>query len=170
MFRFIYLLRRSNNFRLAMVWLLIVVHWIVNHTFFVVTTKFSDFSNLEQKHLNFYYSRSPKTDYELVDSLTQFRLDWAHASHQIWWFLLICGIIYLVALREEIGRAIIVARARTHAWIDLPDPPAPASAGGGVETPRRPRRERIWEQAYVFVREFLMALLAERLGERRVSS
>ncbi|MDP3764675.1 MAG: hypothetical protein Q8Q95_03595 [bacterium] len=155
-----------------MLWLLVVIHWIINHTILSTTaSKFSHLSDIRQRHMNFYDIGDAKTDNEIADLGSQFpwtelKANWLHTSEQIWLLLLIGAIIYIpIALCEEWGRAWTVARAKKEAWVNLPDDPLPAITGT-ITTAVTPRHNQILKQAYIFTREFVTALIAELLGER----
>lgn len=172
MFRFVYLLRRSNNFRLLMLWLLVVVHWIINHTVLVTNaSKFSHLSEVRQRYANFFESGFDKTDYELASTWTHLKMSWLHSSEQVWLWLLLAAIIYIpIALREEFSRAWTVAWARSHSYVDRPDDPSPTPPSAGTTGTRVSMRTNpILNQMYIFAREFTTAIIAEILGERMMT-
>mgnify|MGYP001592533401 FL=1 len=172
MFRFVYLLRRSNNFRLLMLWILVIIHWIINHTILVTNaSKFSHLSETRQRYANFYENGFAKTDHELAGAWTQFKMNWLSSSEEIWFWLLLAAIVYTpIALREEFSRAWTVAWARSHSFVDLPDdPPTPPLTGSTTGTRVSMRTNPILNQMYIFAREFTTAIIAEILGERMMT-
>ncbi len=154
----------SNNFRLAVLWITILIHLLFNIFVFgmVETKQFSNFSETRQQLYNHSFHKKFATNRELYPfnyCLHGLRT----TSWEIWFILLAAGIIYFpIALREEVGRAWAVARERTSAWKDMPDP----VTGPTGQTAPVSKRKSSLTQGFVFVREFIASIVAELLGER----
>lgn len=162
---------KSNNFRLGTFWVLLGIHWIVNHFFLnPPATPFSDVSDVRQEFLNLYLHGQAVTDYARLNGWDQFKMDWFSKSSTMWWWEFLLVIIYTpIALREEVGRAWTVAFAKKEVSVDMPDEPSETVKGDETKT-KKSRGEKILEQIYVFARELFTATLAERWFERRVSA
>lgn len=163
----------NNNFRLALLWLLIVGHLTFNLFFmgFNPRTVESSVSETQQRYYNEYFHGKYVTDQELNPPPSGFMVWFRSFSWKLWLIELIAGIIYFpIALREEVGRAWQHARERTHAWRDAPDQPAPVIVGVPTITtatpPTRTRRDDTFRQVWIFIREFGASIIAEILGER----
>jgi len=166
---FVYRFRRSNNFRLAVFWILAVVWLLVNLLFFTGWDKpeFTQFSADQQTHYNLYFHGISQTNLERDGNFLNLLQIWMWKLWLVW--LSVCIVYFPIALREEVGRAFQVARTRTRAWIDLPNEAPAQTAEGGTPTAPRHRRDQYLHQAYIFVREFVSAIFAELLGERMMA-
>jgi hypothetical protein len=166
---FVYRFRRSNNFRLAVFWILAVVWLLVNLLFFTGWDKpeFTQFSADQQTHYNLYFHGISQTNLERDGNFLNLLQIWMWKLWLVW--LSVCIVYFPIALREEVGRAFQVARTRTRAWIDLPNEAPAQTAEGGTPTAPRHRRDQYLHQAYIFVREFASAIFAELLGERMMA-
>ncbi len=168
-------LRTSNNFRLELLWLLIVGHLVFNLFFVGFNPRpiESSVSETQQRYYNEYFHGKYITDQELNPPPSGFVVWFRSFSWRLWLIELIAGIIYFpIALREEVGRAWQHARERTHTWRDAPDQPVPVIVGTPTTTvanaPIRTRRDDTFRQAWIFIREFAASIIAEILGERVV--
>lgn len=155
----------NNNFRLAVLWIVILIHFLFNIFIFGIfgmaeVKQFSNFSETRQQLYNHSFHKKFATNRELYP--VNYYLHWLRTvSWEIWFILLVAGMIYFpIALREEVGRAWVIARQRTSAWKDMPDPVTDQIA------PTVPKRKNSFTQVFVFMREFIASIVAELLGER----
>ncbi len=173
---------QSNNFRLAVLWILIGIHLVFNLFFLGVhepRTEFANFSERQQRFYNTYFHGQYQTDREIAGG--NFRIWFRGVSWKFWFIELFLGLIYFpIAMREEVGRAWRHARERLHVHEDLPnrtEPTPPAPTGGTTATgttagntppaqPRQNGRLGNMNQFIFFIKEFGVALMAELIGER----
>ncbi|MEK7501202.1 MAG: hypothetical protein AAB642_03705 [Patescibacteria group bacterium] len=157
----------SNNFRLAVLWIWIGIHFLIQISLFGFReprTEFASFSERQQKYYNYYFHGRFETDREKAGWFAGL-VNWVRKnSLKVWVLEVIVGVIYFfIAMREEVGRAYRLARERTRAYRDLP-----AEQQAGQKETQTGTRSQTWRQAWIFVREFFASIVAELLGERMV--
>lgn len=171
--RFYHNLRHNNNFRLLLLWALVVAHLILNcFVFGIGGREGSSLSETRQRYHNIYAHGRFATDRELMwdNGVLEAIWEWiANNSWRVWFLFLLLAIVYTpIAWRDELGRAWAATTRRlrqdTGGNQDLPpEPPTGGGAGGGGGT--TPPQAGIGLGG--FIKDFAANLIAE-IGVRGV--